>query len=691
MLIDAEGISAVHIRRAFMKPRAIRYELEWAVTLPEALIRLAENNFSAVIIDLLLLERGGADSRAKLATFGLDLPILVLSDADSEESATTTLTEFGQDYLLRSHLDGFVLSLALDSAIGRRAVEEALYVERERAIVTLNSIGDAVLSVDTMGRVSYLNAMAAKMTGWGLKEGIGYPLADVFKIIDGVTRKVADNPLDLAMLENRTVGLTVNCIMIRRDGLEFAIEDSAAPIHDHAGRTIGAVIVFHDVSVARAMSAKMTYAAQHDLVTDLPNRLLLKDRIAQAILSAHRRRIKVGLLFVDLDYFKNINDTLGHAAGDQLLQTVAKRLVDGVRHSDTVSRQGGDEFVVLLSEISSHKDAELAAMKLLALIREPQMIGSQELQVGCSIGISVYPRDGADADTLLMNADTAMYEAKKKGRNNVQYFDPSMRRKIIERQTIEQRLRTALDRQEFVLYFQPKVDLKTGAIEGVEALVRWLENGRVRRSPAEFISVAEESGLIVPIGRWVLRNACLQARAWQLEGMRPLQMAVNVSAVQFRDLDFVESVQTILNETGIEANLLELELTESVLMSDVESTIGILSELKAMGVHLAIDDFGTGFSSLSYLRLFPIDVLKVDMSFVRRMMESPRDTEIIRCVINLAKGLKQRVVAEGIETLEQKEHLLSLECTHGQGYLFSRPVTALDFAELMWEDQVVIS
>jgi len=489
--------------------------------------------------------------------------------------------------------------------------------------------------------------------------------------------------MEMAVEQNKTVGLTVNCVLIRRDGFESIIEDSAAPIHDRAGRVIGAVIVFHDVSAARAMSIQMTHSAQHDVVTNLPNRLLLSDRISQAIALANRQNRPVALIFLDLDRFKYINDSLGHSTGDQLLCSVSKRLLASVRRSDTVSRLGGDEFVILLSEITYPEDAATSAKKILLSLQAPHSIGGQDLHIDGSIGISIYPYDGEDAETLIKNADTAMYHAKESGRDNFQFFKAEMNLRAMERQSLEGSLRRALEREEFLLHYQPTVNLDSGEITGVEALIRWRQSDRGLVPASQFVPIAEDCGLIIPIGRWVLREACRQARAWQDAGLPPLPIAVNVSAVEFREKGFVESVRTILSETGLAARYLKLELTERVLMDDVESTASVLQELKIMGVHLAVDDFGTGYSSLSYLRQFPIDVLKIDQSFVQQITADPDDSTIVSAIINMGKSLKHLVVAEGIETQLQRAYLQALSCAEGQGYLFSRPLAADQFAHLL--------
>jgi diguanylate cyclase (GGDEF)-like protein/PAS domain S-box-containing protein len=564
-----------------------------------------------------------------------------------------------------------------------KVLEEALFVEKERAQVTLKCIGDAVICTDISGNITFLNIVAEKMTGWSCQEAAGRPLAEVFRIIDGATRLPAPDPLEMAIAQNRTVALTANCVLLRRDGSEFPIEDSAAPIHNRAGGVIGGVIVFHDVSAARAMALQMMYSAQHDFVTNLPNRLLLNDRTTQSISLARRNNRSVAVLFLDLDHFKYINDSLGHAVGDQLLQCVSKRLQTSVRGSDTVSRQGGDEFVILLSEITHPEHAATIAQKILLSLNVPYSIEGHDLHIDGSIGISIYPADGEDAETLIKNADTAMYHAKERGRNNFQFFTSEMNLKSVRRQSTESNLRRAIERDEFLLHYQPKVNLVTGEITGVEALIRWQQPDRGLVPPAQFVPIAEDCGLILPIGRWVLREACRQAREWQAADLPFKSISVNVSAAEFRDKGFVQGVATVLAETGLDAHHLDLELTEGVLMADAESTGATLQALKAMGVHLAVDDFGTGYSSLSYLRQFPIDVLKIDQSFVRQITADPDDSTIVSAIIDMGKNLKQRVIAEGIETQEQLAFLQSRHCAEGQGYLFSRPLPASEFGRLL--------
>jgi diguanylate cyclase (GGDEF)-like protein/PAS domain S-box-containing protein len=642
------------------------FDVQWASRLSEGIACLSKKETDAVVLNLSLPDSHGIETFDRLFVAARHIPILILSGDDNESLAKQAVGRGALDYLPPNRLDSYSLPRALRNAIHRKTVEDALYAEKERALMTLNSIGDAVLCTDAASNVTSLNLVAEKMTGWSSEEARGQPLAAVYRIDGSAAQDIVGD-----------------CVLIRRDGLESFIEDSVVPLHDQAGCVVGTVIVFHDVSKVRAMSRQITHAAQHDVVTNLPNRMLLNDRIAQSISLARRRERLLAVILLDLDRFKYINDSLGHAIGDNLLQSVSKRLLASLRCSDTVSRQGGDEFVILLSEIADPTDVAITANKILLLLNAPHAIGGQDLVVGGSLGISIYPVDGEDAQTLIKNADTAMYRAKERGRNNFQFFEQEMNLKVVERQSLEGGLRRAFERKEFLLHYQPKVNLDTGKITGSEALIRWQHPDRGLVPPSQFIPIAEDCGLILEIGCWVLREACSQARAWQNAGLLPLPVAINVSAVEFRDKGFVQRVRAVLSETGLEARYLELELTESVLVDDVESMASVLRDLKMMGIHLAVDDFGTGYSSLSYLRQFPIDVLKIDQSFVHQISDDPYDCSIVSAIISIAKGLKHVVVAEGVETREQWAYLQAQHCAEGQGNLFSRPLGALQFAHLI--------
>jgi diguanylate cyclase (GGDEF)-like protein/PAS domain S-box-containing protein len=648
---------------------------------------LAEHTVDIVLLDLGLPDSQGLDVVRRAHAAAPRVPLVVLTGLDDEALAAQALQQGAQDYLVKSQIDTYGttrgLLRALRYSIERKNMQDALFVEKERAQVTLNSIGDAVACTDVSGNLTFLNLVAEKLTGWSLQEAAGRPMVEVFRILDTTNREVIPNPMDRAVRGDRTVHLPANSILVRRDGFEIPIEDSVAPIHDGEGHAAGAVIVFRDVSVARAMALQMTYSAEHDFLTGLPNRMLLNDRIGQAIALAPRHMKHVAVLFLDLDGFKHINDSLGHSIGDKLLQSVAKRLVDCVRASDTVSRQGGDEFVVLLSEVAQEEDAALTAKRMLQAVAQSHSIDRHDLYVTTSIGVSVYPGDGLDAEALIKNADTAMYQAKENGRQSFQFFKPAMNARAVERQSTEEGLRRALERREFALHYQPKVNLTTGAITGAEALLRWEHPVRGPVSPADFIPVAEDCGLIQTIGAWVLREACTQARAWMDIGLPATSMAVNVSAIEFRDERFLDGLFAILREIGLDSKSLELELTESVLMKHAGSTATILQTLRENGIRVAVDDFGTGYSSLSYLRKFPVDAVKIDQSFVRQISTAGDDTTIVKAVIGMARGLKLRVIAEGVETAEEVAFLRAYRCDEAQGYYFGRPVPAQQFAMLL--------
>ena len=689
LLIDDDPRHAKALETALIATNSDPSECEWLRTLSSGLERVAHKEVWAIFLNLRLPDSRGVATfdRLRLLTTA---PIVVLGGVDDEDICKTAMLRGAQDYLLegRGHVDSYSFARAIRNIREREVARQELFIEKERAQVTLNSIGDAVLSTDISGNVTYLNVVAEAMTGWPCKEAVGHALTEVFQIIDGATRRPSPNPMELAIQQNRAVGLSANCILIRRDGHECAIEDCAAPIHDRDGQVTGAVIVFHDVSMARAMVIEMSHLAQHDILTDLPNRLLLNDRLAQAISLARRNQNQVAVLFLDLDGFKHINDSLGHAIGDKLLQSVAARLSACVRKSDTVSRQGGDEFVILLSEVGHAADAAVSATKILTELKRAHTIGEHHFHVTASIGISTYPENGEDAETLTKNADTAMYHAKEYGRDNYQFFQKEMNLQAVERQSLEGQLRYVLERGELSVHYQPKISLKTGVITGVETLVRWQHPERGLLLPGQFLAIAEDSGLILGIGRWVLREACRQTRVWLDAGLPAVPVAVNISPLEFRSEYFFEVVRAALDNTRLDPKYLELELTETVLMRDAESTASALEQLKAMGVRVSIDDFGTGYSSLSYLTRFPIDAMKLDQSFVHDIITSSDDAILVNAIISMAKGLKHRVIAEGVETQEQLAFLQAAGCDEGQGYYFSRPMVSHQFAKLL---QTVIS
>jgi diguanylate cyclase (GGDEF)-like protein/PAS domain S-box-containing protein len=612
-------------------------------------------------------------------------------ESSLESSQTVTLRKIIRVTIVFVYLSGIFGGLSLGALayfilfemnIREKHLQE-IWRREESFRVTVDSIGDAVICTDPHGSVTLLNRVAEELTGWSKHEANGRPIDEVFRIVDSETRAIIPNPMEEAIKLNCIGHLPPNCILIHRGGRERFIDDSAAPIHNREGEITGSVIVFHDVSTARAMAEQILHTSQHDFLTGLPNRTLLNDRLGQAIALARRHSGQVAVLFVDLDGFKHINDSLGHQIGDRLLQSVARRLQAHVRMPDTVSRQGGDEFVLLLQEVNGPGDAAITAKRVLQAISEAHLIDSHGLHVTATIGVSMYPKDGMNVETLMKNADTAMYQAKESGRQCCRFFEPVMNVQAVERQSVEEDLRYALERKEFTLHYQPKIDIETGVITGVEALLRWMHPTRGSVPPLDFIKVAEDSGLILPIGAWVLREACTQARIWVDQGLPFTTVAVNVSAIQFRDEHFLEGIFATLSEIGLDPGYLELELTESVLMKRPERAASILRELRDRGVVVSVDDFGTGYSSLSYLKKLPLDTLKIDRSFVHQLSQNPDDAAIAVAIISMGQSLNLRIIAEGVETAEDLAFLRAHGCQEAQGYYFSRPVPAEQIAHLI--------
>ena len=495
------------------------------------------------------------------------------------------------------------------------------------------------------------------------------------------------------MVENREAFLEKIAYLYRqpseksRDEIRLkdgkTLERYSGPLVDAAGRYRGRIWYFRDITDRKTAEERSNFLAYYDSLTGLPHRALLQERLDQALACARQKNERVAVLFLDLDRFKVFNDSLGHEFGDQLLKRVAERLKSCARAQDTVARIGGDEFIVALNPVKDMAAAGSAAKRIMKTLVRDFTIQGRSVNIGCSLGVSLFPEHGADWETLIKNADAAMYCAKEGGRNNFRFFTQEMHIQAMERSTIESNLRRALENQEFFLVYQPQMEIETGRITGVEALIRWQHPELGLVTPDKFIPIAENSGLILPIGEWVLRTACAQARQWQKQKLLEEPMAVNVSAVQFRQDGFVDLIRNVLQETGLPPQQLELELTEGQLLQDAELTFSVLQELKQMGLKLAIDDFGTGYSSLSYLRQFPVSKLKIDRSFVRDLEENPDDAVITVAIINMAKSLKLRVIAEGVESEAQLSFLRDRGCHEIQGYYFSRPITAAEVSAML--------
>jgi diguanylate cyclase (GGDEF)-like protein/PAS domain S-box-containing protein len=538
----------------------------------------------------------------------------------------------------------------------------------------LRNLPVMIHAVDRRGRIVEASDVWLDTLGYSRREILGRPYQEIL----GAAPDAAA-PLLLEDFFHPESIRDLPALLRHRDGSEIDVLLSAIPARTLTGRAAHSLIVTVDLSARNQAEREIHQLAYYDTLTGLPNRALFTDRLHRAVAQAQREGTQVGLLFLDLDQFKAINDTLGHSVGDLLLQTVAKRLQSCVRDEDAVARLGGDEFVIALSHLPSERSPALLADRILALLAEPVNLGGREFFSHASIGIAIFPGDGGDTDTLLRNADTAMYAAKEGGRNTYRYFSDEMNARAMEKLRLATDLRRAMDKEEFFLTYQPQLDLETGKITGVEALLRWQHPEEGLIPPGRFIPLAEETGIILPLGEWVLRTACDQAVQWRAKGMPPLRISVNVSGKQFRQPDFVETIERVLKETGFDARWLELELTESVIMEDVQTAIMTLTDLKIRNINLAIDDFGTGYSSLIYLKHFPIDRIKIAQEFVRDIPTDPDDAAIVEAIIAMARTLNLSVIAEGVEKQEQLQMLRWHRCSEMQGYYFARPMEVKDF------------
>lgn len=536
----------------------------------------------------------------------------------------------------------------------------------------------AVIITDTEGRIDEVNPKFTQITGYSQDDVSGWAL-ELLNPGESEFNPETDQIWVRSILQDGWSGEILNR---RRDGTLFWLSVSVSEITDDNGVS-KYIISCLDINDLKQANEQMKQLALYDPLTGLANRRLFVDRLEQSIKATRRDRKQLALMFLDLDQFKRINDTLGHDAGDLLLKTIAQRLRLCVRDKDTVARLGGDEFTVLLTDIEDTLAATHVANQILGVLKEPVMLGQHEVIVSTSIGITISPEDGVNADTLMKNADLALYRAKERGRDCHHYFTEELNAKALKQLILEQELRHAMHFEEFSLYFQPQVDLATGQIVSVEALLRWQHPKRGMVMPNDFISVAEESGLIVPIGKWVLRNACLQLKMLHDLTGSTIKVAVNLSARQFEDKGLVAFIGDVLTETGLSPACLELEVTESMLMGDVDGIVERLTHLKATGITISIDDFGSGYSSLSYLKRLPVDILKVDRQFVRDIPDDLNDMEITSAVIAVAHKLNLKVVAEGVEDIDQRDFLIINKCDFAQGYLFSKPLTMETLYPLM--------
>ena len=562
-----------------------------------------------------------------------------------------------------------------------RENEQALRDAEERYRNIVENAVEGIFQTTPQGRYLSINPALARIYGYDKPEEMIGAYLDIGRqlYVDPARRLEF-----MRLIHLNGVVSNFESEVYRKNGEIIWISENAREVRDGSGNLLYFEGTVEDITERKTYETRLTHQATHDTLTGLPNRALFRDRLQQAVRYAERERAKVSIVFIDLDNFKYINDSLGHEAGDALIRIMAQRLKSCVRDSDTVARLGGDEFVLLLQGAPFDDErVSIAMSRILSEVRKPVDVRGRELTVTCSIGISVCPEDGNDVDALLKHADAAMYQAKQAGRDNFQFFTSSINQRVLDRMDLEHRLRGALERSEFLLHYQPKLDLRSGMVVGTEALISWRAPQQGLVSPSRFIPLAEETGLIEPIGEWVLETACRQAQLWRERGFRPLTVAVNVSPRQFRDAGLPQLVENILKKTGVTPSMIELEITETCLAHDSEKFIATLKTLKGLGVQIAIDDFGVGYSSMAYLKSFPVDRLKVDQTFAKNLATSEKDRSIYKAIVSLGHNLGLRVVAEGVETSEQYYLLRDIGCDEVQGFFFSMPVPADDFERLI--------
>ncbi len=693
-----------------------------SATFAEAVAQARLHRPDLVLMDIYLHRGDSGVAAAEEIRRALNIPVVFLTAYSDEHTLEKVKHSDPYGYLIKP-FEARELRTTIEMALHRFRLETKLREREAWLSTTLNSIGDGIIATDNLGRVTFMNPVAVELTGWSEAEARGRALEEIFVIHTPDTGELAESPARLALRGGGgTIHLEREIYLTKRDGISFPINDSAAPIIDERGETFGVVLVFRDftepLAARRALQKahddlelrvqertaaleraneklkehihelqlaeeKIQHNAYHDSLTGLPNRLLFNDRLQNALGAAGRREEKLAVLFLDLDRFKFINDTMGHAVGDRLIQHAAERLESVLGPGDTVARQSGDAFMVILPGVSSPSEVVLACEKIIQSFALPWRLFEQNFYLTVSIGGAIYPDDGDSPLDLIRHAETAMYRAKERRGNDFQLYSPFLLERATQRLILEHRFRRALENGEFLLYYQPQANVRTGRVTGLEALVRWQDPELGLILPGQFIPMAEENGLILTLGSWVLRAACRQFREWVDRFGSDLRLAVNISPRQFQDENFIPLVRQVLAETGLPPHCLELEITESVMMEDVDRTRETFEALSELGLSIAIDDFGTGYSSLSYLKKFPIHRLKIDRSFVRDVTHNQADAAIVQAIIALAQRLDLRLIAEGVETHEQWEFFYDRDCEEIQGYFFSRPLPAADIPMLL--------
>jgi diguanylate cyclase (GGDEF)-like protein/PAS domain S-box-containing protein len=663
-----------------------------------AIEKVGEFKPNLILMDIRIIGEMDGITTAQIISDRFEIPVVYLTAHSDEATLTRAKITHPFGYILKP-FDERQLRTIIEIALYKHKMEKRLKENARWLTTVLESIGDGVLATDLKGCITFLNPVAEEITGWSFSEAVGKNSTEVFNIIDENTRKPIDNPIFQVLKTGESVSLPENTLLITKDGQEVPIEDSVTQIASYQSVTslededrdaMGAVIVFRDVTQKRLTAKKLYRQAFYDDLTSLPNRAWFRERVMDAVERVKRHPDYLfAVLFLDLDRFKAINDSLGHAIGDRLLIDVGYRLSRSVRCIDTVARLGGDEFAILLENLQNPNEACRIVRRIQQEVSTPFYLEEHEVFTNTSIGIVLSSIGYDRVEDPIRDADIAMYNAKAKGKGCYEVFNTDMRDRVIAASRLENDLWRALERDEIVVYYQPIISLSTQEIEGFEALIRWHHPKRGMVSPAEFIAIAEETGFIVPLGRWVLHEACNQVKIWRdrYPDSIAFSVSVNLSSKQFNQPNLVESIEQILEQNNLETCRLKLEITESALIDNPDSAATTLAQLKDMGIGLSLDDFGTGYSSLSYLHRFPVNTIKIDRSFINGIDDKQDCFEIVRTIVMLGQTLGMDVVAEGMETQEQLSLLQQLQCQYGQGYYFSKPLPASG-AEALLVDRI---
>ena len=664
------------------------YEIESANSGEIAIDLLKSNKYGILLLDLNMGEIGGNEIMDYITRNNINTTIIVVSGESSFEAAENALRHGAYDFIRKPYaIDNLINTVK--NAMKKRQLEienlrmQAKLQESEKLHrYIVNKSPDIVYMLDSKGRFTFMNKRIETLLGYSKQDIIGKHYTELVHEDDHQKAKYTFNERRTGKRASVNIELRLKC---KNNDTTRCFETSLLPIEvnavgvyhsgkDTPGKFIGTYGIARDITERVEAEEIIRFQAYHDMLTRLPNRTLLKDRLNQAITHAKRNKKKLAVMFLDLDRFKVVNDTLGHMVGDQLLQAVSIRLKKCLREGDTLARIGGDEFTLLLPEIHNKKDSELIAQKIIKKLKKPFNIDGHEFYISTSIGIAQYPEDGINMDTLIKHADIAMYHVKGNGKDGFQFYADNMNEMYDNHMSLENDMRRALDNNQFRIHYQPQVNIETDEIFAMEALIRWEHPQRGIISPCEFISLAEETGLILPIGEWVLNNACAELKRWREAGLTTVRIAINLSSSQLAQHDIVDTILSVLMVNSIPGDMLEIEITENVLMKDIENVVSKLKKLSSFGIKIAIDDFGTGYSSLSYLKKLPIDTLKIDRSFVRDMQNSEEDSSIIQAIIAMAKGLNLNIISEGVETEAQLQQLKEWRCKNMQGFLFSKPI-----------------